>query len=217
MIKSIKYSKVSLNKITGKTNSPNFCGASWSDEDIDFIRKEIKTHYIKEQNHTCVYCRQVFKSNNGRTWDIEHIISREAVHEFMFEPKNLCVACPDCNQRKGAGKVTNSKARKNLPSKPTDYFIVHPHFDNYEQHIEAIKPGEFYFSKSSKGEFTISLCGLNRFYEFAGYDPAVAANDLILQYADLLSKTQDHEKRKFLLREISALTLKELLVDEENE
>ncbi|MVX97738.1 HNH endonuclease [Enterobacteriaceae bacterium 8376wB9] len=217
MITSIKFSKRSLDKISEKTELPDFCGSSWADEDIDFIRKEIKDYYIKEQSHTCVYCKQVFKSNNGRAWDIEHIISREAVHEFMFEPENLCVSCLDCNKRKGVGKVTKSKARKKMPSKANDYFIVHPHFDNYEHHIEAVKPGEFYFSKSAKGEFTISLCGLNRFYEFAGYDPAVAADDLILQYSDLLSKTQDHDKRKYLLRQISALALKELLVADEND
>lgn len=213
-MKAIKLSLDSTDKINKKMSREGFNGASWSDDDIASVRKEIKEFYIQEQNYTCVYCKQVFKSKYGRVWDVEHIISRESVCEFMFEPLNLCVACPECNQRKGNGKVTNSTAKKNLPVGSEQYSIVHPHFDNYQDHIEAIKPGEFYFSKTKKGECTIALCGLNRFYEYGGYTPAVAANDMIFHYASLLSSTDNEDKVKFLLREISFLALKQLVADE---
>ncbi|MNG57902.1 HNH endonuclease [compost metagenome] len=215
-MRAINYSDKAIEKINEKLQDVDFCGGSWSDEDLEFIRKEIKDFYIKEQRHTCIYCRQVFKSNNGRIWDVEHVVSRESVHEFMFEPKNLCVSCPECNQRKGANKVTNSKARKRLPSNSMDYAIVHPHFDDYQEHIEAIKPGEFYVSKTKKGEKTIAICGLNRFYEFAGYDQAVTANNQIFQYATLLSNTDNEEQRKNLLREIAALAIGQLVAVEAN-
>lgn len=216
MLNEIIYSEEALVKIREKINSNDFCGAQWSDEDVNFIRKEIKDHYIKVQNHTCVYCKQVIKSNNGRLWDVEHIISRESTHEFMFEPKNLCVACPECNNRKGANKVTLSKARKRLPIKSTEYFIIHPHFDNYDDHIEAVKPGEFYISKTLKGEKTISMCGLNRFYEFAGYNESVISNNQILQYANMLSDIKDEAQIKICLRNIATLALRQLVVTEEH-
>lgn len=216
MLNEISYSDKALIKIEDKLKSNDFCGACWSDDDIDFIRKEIKDHYIKTQNYTCVYCKQIIKSTNGRVWDIEHIISRESVHEFMFEPKNLCTACPECNNRKGANKVTQSKARKRLPVKSEDYSIVHPHFDNYDEHIEAIKPGEFYISKSHKGEKTISMCGLNRFYEFAGYNEAVTSNNQILQYANMLSNIKDETQMKICLRNIATLALRQLVVSEDD-
>ncbi|WP_140919035.1 HNH endonuclease [Limnobaculum xujianqingii] len=210
MINSILYSLEALNKIAEKLQDKNFSRASWSDEDIDFIRKEIKIFYLKEQKNKCVYCKQITKSHNGRQWDVEHIISRESVHEFMFEPKNLCVACPDCNQRKGINKVTYSKAKKRLPLNSSDYYIVHPHFDNYEQHIDAIYPGEFYMAKTEKGEKTITICGLNRFHEFVGYDPAVATDNRILQFASQLPNIKDEHERSCLLREIATLALRQL-------
>ncbi|NIG16790.1 HNH endonuclease [Pantoea sp. Cy-640] len=216
MLDEVNYSEKALLKIKEKLKSNGFCGSYWSDDDIDFIRKEIKYHYIKAQAYTCVYCKQVIKSTNGRVWDIEHIISRELACEFMFEPKNLCAACPECNHRKGAHRVTQSKARRRLPSKSDDYSIVHPHFDNYDEHIEAIKPGEFYISKTQKGEKTISLCGLNRFYEFAGYDEAVTSNNQILQYANMLSNIKDESQKKICLRNIATLAIRQLLVNSDD-
>lgn len=212
-MKLINYTDKAVEKISLKVKEEGFCGASWSDDDLDFVRKEIKDYYIKEQDYVCVYCRQNLKSNNGRVWDVEHIISRESVHEFMFTPENLCVSCPDCNQRKGDSRITSSKARKKLPSESRFYSIIHPHFDRYSDHVDAVKPGEFYISKTKKGENTISICGLNRFYEYAGYNTAVAADDMILQYAGLLSKIDDEKKKMEILREIAALALRQLVVN----
>ncbi|MDC9582789.1 HNH endonuclease [Xenorhabdus sp. PR6a] len=210
MINEIIYSEHSSKKISEKMEEENFCGRNWGDDDLEVVRREIKDFYIREQKHTCAYCKQEIRSNNGRHWDIEHIISRESVHEFMFEPKNLCVSCPECNQRKGPNKVTHSKARKKPPLNSLDYFIVHPHLDNYEDHIEPVKIGEFYFSKSEKGEKTISICGLNRFYEFAGYNQAVTTDNQILQFANLLSDTTNENQRKSLLRDIATVALRQL-------
>ena len=53
----------------------------------------------------------------------------------MFEPKNLCVSCIDCNLEKKDKKVTISKAKKKLPNNSSDYLIVHPHFDTYNDKI----------------------------------------------------------------------------------
>ncbi|WP_145494576.1 HNH endonuclease [Yersinia massiliensis] len=198
-------------KIIEKINADNFCGKSWGDEDLADIRTAIKLYYILEQNYTCVYCQQVTKSTNGRHWDIEHIISRESAAKFMFESKNLCVTCPDCNIKKGVSKVTNSKAIRKLPLNSNDYFIIHPHIDNYEEHIEVIRVGEFYFAKSEKGEKTISLCGLNRFYKFVGYDSAVSLDSRIMLLASMISDAKNQAERNDIMREITTLTLTALI------
>lgn len=61
-----------------------FCSDSWSDNDISDIKESIKQFYIPEQNHICPYCQQRFLTNNGRQWDIEHIIPRQTQVGFMF-------------------------------------------------------------------------------------------------------------------------------------
>jgi len=111
MINPYVYSNDNDSRVKRKVSEPGFCGNSWSDNDIEDIREDIKRHYIAEQKYTCFYCMQVLKTNNGRVWDIEHIIPRETEKNFMFYPLNLCVSCIDCNSKKGIKKVTNSKAK----------------------------------------------------------------------------------------------------------
>jgi len=139
-------------------------GEDWSKGDFDPIRKSIKLHYRKEQNYTCPYCKVKNPVTHGMAWDIEHIIPKDKKPLFMFEPKNLCVSCKDCNGAKGNKEVLVNSRRKTFPSKSSDYKIVHPHLDDYEKHIDAVCPGDLYRPLSEKGEFTIVTCRLLRFY-----------------------------------------------------
>ncbi|MBW5891960.1 HNH endonuclease [Pectobacterium polaris] len=210
-MRAISYSQEHLDIIKEKMLEANFCGGSWSDQNLEEVKAAIKNFYIREQNNTCVYCKQLIRSNNGRLWDIEHIIPRDSSIYFMFEPLNLCVTCPDCNVRKGASKVTGSKAKKKLPKKSINYMIIHPHFDTYDEHIEIIELGEFYQAKSKKGERTMYCCGLNRFYEYAGYDKSVSSDNLILKLANKLADVENEDDKDKLLREIAAHALRQLI------
>lgn len=139
-------------------------GDNWSNEEFADIKIKIKNHYKVEQNYTCPYCKVIYPITHGMVWDIEHIIAKDKKPQFMLEPQNLCVACKDCNGAKSSKEVLVNKDRVTFPVRSSDYKIIHPHFDQYEQHINAILPGDFYRPLSCKGEFTIVTCRLLRFY-----------------------------------------------------
>lgn len=173
---AVNYDDDELELIDQTKNDNNFNPKTWEDESLSNLKKKIKKHYLLKQKNTCPYCRVKNKTDHGRAWDIEHIIPRDHEKNFMFEPKNLCVSCIDCNGRKKAQKVTTSKAEVHLPTNKNSYLIVHPHFDDYDQHILVIKEGLFYIPRrpddeeiKPKGEKTIEVFGLNRFYKYAEY------------------------------------------------
>ncbi|MDM5264576.1 HNH endonuclease [Sulfurovum sp. XTW-4] len=203
----VQFDASDLTLINSKITSPSFTSNNWSDSDLSDLKDKIKTHYLKVQGNKCPYCQQIIRSSNGRYWDIEHIISRATQKNFMFEPQNLCVSCVDCNSRKSNKKTTTSKASQNLPTNTKLYLIIHPHFDIYEEHIMTIKAGFYYLSLKPKGEKTIEICGLNRFYEFAEYNDDVADDDRIFLLSERLVKEQDPKKKLALRKEIAYLAL----------
>ncbi|MCA0057663.1 HNH endonuclease [Mesorhizobium sp. B261B1A] len=133
----------------------------WNDPVINPVRAEIKDHYIAEQNRRCCYCNREYPTNNKAVWDGEHIIAKSLAPRFMFEPRNLAASCKDCNIAKGEDEVRVDPDRKSFPDQPQHYIIVHPHFDNYDDHIrwygDAVKP------LSPKGGELVGMCKLWRF------------------------------------------------------
>lgn len=188
----------------------SFTHDNWGIDDFESIRKKIKQHYITQQGYKCAYCKQDIRSNHGRVWDVEHIIPKSAVKDFMFEPKNLCVVCIDCNFEKKHKEVTSSTAKKKYPDNSEQYFIAHPHFDRYEQHVNVIEAGMYYLPFDLKGEKTIEVCRLNRFWQFAGYGDEVDVVEEIAFLSDKLASTKSEAMRDRILKEITAVSLKEL-------
>jgi len=133
----------------------------WSNDEAKKVKKEIKDHYIKEQQYKCAYCSQLNQTENHAVWDAEHIISQNMNPKFMFEPRNLAVSCKDCNITKGEKEPRKNKNRITFPVKSSDYIIVHPHFDDYDDYIGWAYP--VCFPKGPKGQKTIEMCGLLRF------------------------------------------------------
>jgi hypothetical protein len=166
----------------------------WSSDEVDFIRGEAKDYYKKIQQYECCYCRHTITIKHSGVWDIEHIVSRSENVGFMFNPKNLCVACKDCNGIKSDTKVLVNPAAKHYPTRSDSFRIVHAHLDPYEIHIDNFR-GRIYLPKSRKGEFTIATCRLNRFYyEELGYDPLVENDDYIMLLAERLAKSTPAER-----------------------
>ncbi|TGQ80252.1 hypothetical protein EN850_13295 [Mesorhizobium sp. M8A.F.Ca.ET.207.01.1.1] len=136
-------------------------GSYWSEDEVSPVRKEIKDHYIQEQNQRCCYCLVEIPTGNNAVWDGEHIISRDGAPRFMFEPVNLCISCKDCNGSKRELEVRKNPARKSFPSKSEHYKIVHPHLDPYAEHIRWF--GKVVSPLSKKGVETVAMCDLTRF------------------------------------------------------
>ncbi|WP_404365821.1 hypothetical protein AB5I39_09650 [Sphingomonas sp. MMS24-J45] len=141
----------------------------WSADEVNPVRKVIKDHYIGEQQQRCCYCQHLLETNNNAVWDGEHVISREAKPQFMFEARNLAVACKDCNIAKREQNVLKNKDRITFPVKSSDYLIVHPHFDTYGDHLiwygVVVAAAS---SDSAKGTATIGMCNLTRYSKQCG-------------------------------------------------
>lgn len=162
----VKYSAGSVTLVQNYEALPaaSKTASYWSEAVVSGVRKEIKDHYIREQSYRCCYCQHVIDSPNNAVWDAEHVISRSARPEFMFEPLNLAVACKDCNLAKLEENVLKNPKRKTFPKKSDDYLIVHPHFDDYDDHIlwfgPVVSPTGI---GSGKGTATIVTCKLYRY------------------------------------------------------
>lgn len=136
---------------------PNY----WGDGAINAVRAEIKEHYITEQNRRCCYCGREYPTDNKAVWDGEHIIAKSIAPHFMFEPHNLAASCKDCNIAKGEVEVRINPTRKSFPDQSKHYKIVHPHFDNYHDHIRWY--GDVVRPLSAKGGELVGMCKLWRF------------------------------------------------------
>ncbi|MEZ9796333.1 HNH endonuclease [Vibrio cyclitrophicus] len=181
----VVYSEGELTLVNDFNQRDDISGNDWGSDEFNDIRMSIKSHYKIEQNYKCPYCAVEYPINHGMVWDIEHIVSKDKKVQFMFEPRNLCVACKDCNGAKGSEEVLVNPNRIRFPSSSQNYKIIHPHFDTYHEHINAIVPGDFYRPLSEKGEFTIITCRLLRFYGVVQREqPEQDINDLALALID---------------------------------
>ncbi|MDP2009886.1 MAG: HNH endonuclease signature motif containing protein [Phenylobacterium sp.] len=136
----------------------------WDDEEITPIRQSMKRHYIEIQERICAYCKKTYDVGHLAAWSLDHIIPRETFPEFTFRPENLAATCLDCNTYKSNRPVLVGTRRPvNPPRTSAKYMIVHPWVDNYRNHI--VRRGEyFYDSRSPKGDYTIYICRLSRFF-----------------------------------------------------
>jgi hypothetical protein len=178
-------------------------GGVWesTDQPIINIRKAIKDYYIIAQDYTCPYCRQRMEVNHNAAWDAEHIIPKKTHPQFIFEPLNLCVSCKDCNNEKRDKSVLENNQRKTFPNRCEDYTIVHPHFDDFFEHIRVIETAAYYLPLSDKGRRTIEKCGLLRFtYKFSNYGNTSTENkETILKLANTLQEaTSPQEENAYL-------------------
>ena len=156
----------------------------WNSVEIEAIRKEIKQHYKDEQKYICSYCRQQIKVEHSMIWDIEHIVAKSSHPQFMFEPKNLCLACKDCNVNKGAQNVLKKEKTNKYPTGSEEFYIIHPHFDRYTDHITKLGENVF-VPRTEKGIFTANCCGLFRFsLESAGWNGQIAKSPKLLEAAN---------------------------------
>ncbi|MDM9638024.1 hypothetical protein ABFP31_00930 [Acinetobacter nosocomialis] len=140
---------------------------------MDTIKGKIRAYFLPRQNNECCYCKMLKQEKNGKVWNIEHVFPREKYPQFTFIPENLAISCLECNGFKLAQDVkSNSKPIKNYPRTGFNIKIIHPHFDDYNEHIKVTRApdGKIFhtpINKSKKGRNTIVMCNLFRFQEEA--------------------------------------------------
>jgi uncharacterized protein (TIGR02646 family) len=163
----IEHSPKHQTLIKEKLEDPLFTHKNWLDPDLASLRSSIRNHYRKQQVGLCAYCKNELSLKAVGNARIEHIVPKSKRRDFIFESKNLCVICDDCNTIKSNQDVSNSAPnplKKNItkqyPRSSGAFLIVHPHFDKWEEHI--VKFNTVYVDKTDKGSFTIGACVLNR-------------------------------------------------------
>lgn len=148
----------------------------WMDDSIDSLKRAIKKHYVLAQGYTCCYCRQAYPVLHLMAWTTDHVVPRTTHPQFMFTPLNLAAACHTCNQRKSAKQTLVGSSSAEYPSSGAGFFVIHPHFDVYADHIEL--GGINYVPLTDKGQWTYDACGLERFIEMKlGWPAATVADD----------------------------------------
>lgn len=143
-------------------------GGEWDNNDKE--NKKIKTYIRKQlslyQNNECTYCGLKL-DETGRT-EIEHIApkggkSRPKYPQFAYTTYNLVLACNLCNSpiKKGTFDTIDFLDKQNY--KNCTFKIVHPYFDNPDDHIECIEKGNkvLVVGKTDKGKKTIDVFKLD--------------------------------------------------------
>ena len=198
---AITYNEALSTTIKQKRVDPQFGPKTWSTDELQGLRTTIRSYYRQVQHGLCAYCKQPVSLQSAANCHVEHIAPKSLYPEFMFEPKNLCVVCADCNEIKRNQEVTatvpdtvkDGPARKRYPRSSAAFKIVHPHFDIYDEHIERIH--RFYVDLTPKGHFTIGACRLNRFVQAHGWtSPAYDEASVAQVMTEWLQATQDTEK-----------------------
>ncbi|WP_141399570.1 HNH endonuclease [Rhizobium sophoriradicis] len=159
-------------------------GKEWGSSAHDKAKAALKDALIEAQGGRCVYCQRLIKKEIGHS-EIDHILpklqsgdqdksnSNERANRrstagypaFTFFPKNLALTCKRCNQRKG---TFDARKRRDAPASTTyileeDYYEwVHPHIQNYSDHIEMVEGFIFHAKEASpNGDNVITICGLS--------------------------------------------------------
>jgi hypothetical protein len=144
-------------------NNPHNESAHWSLGCYNDLKRHIKEHYSIIQGDVCFYCKIGIRYG-AYGEPIEHIVPKDDRPQWMFEPKNLALSCYPCNTKKNADNTLSDAGRLavNYPIHSDGFSIYHPHFDNWNDHMEVF---HVYFIRpiSDKGRETFSVCDLFRF------------------------------------------------------
>ncbi|QBJ85477.1 hypothetical protein DDI74_04030 [Chryseobacterium gleum] len=129
---------------------------------------EFKTFYSRKQGHKCAYCRTKI-TPDGYTEPVEHITPRLLKPNWMFVIHNLVVSCSGCNSNKKTDNVLRNNENTyghnaaDCPNNSIEYRIFNPHYDKWSDHFEI---EDSYFLKpkpDTKGPYTYTKCGMNRY------------------------------------------------------
>lgn len=178
-------------------------GDYWNNAETVEVRAHIKAYYIAKQGTRCCYCNRHLGTTNHRAWDVEYVASRSVYPQFLFLPKNLAAACPDCNLKKGDKPSFVNEKRKTYPEGSDGFKIIHPHFDEFHDHI--LRKGLLYQAKTDKGKETIYTCDLLRFAVKYISWPNSAATDKFEKEVDLI--VEEGAAAEAALEEIAAAIL----------
>ncbi|WP_338546517.1 HNH endonuclease [Pseudomonas benzopyrenica] len=187
-----------------------FSYKDWSKDELMSLRSKVREFYRIEQKGVCPYCKGPISISAAGNATIEHILPKSKHIAFLFEPKNLCVICADCNLAKNDKSVINEEETETLngiaaqyPRASDRFKIVHPSIDEYDDHIE-IHRNKVYSDKTDKGGFTIQVCKLNRYTRKFGYEPEALSDYALFEQLKKFKEGTDLDRDEVMkkLREL---------------
>lgn len=197
---------------------------SWGDRVhiVTTFKKQLKSDLRNLQMAQCCFCRRQFADNN--TVHIEHFVDKSVYSAYTFEIRNLALACGTCNGAKNGhtlhlssqlrhraerhGKLHSSwcpaltpalVAGSPYPDAAASFRWVHPHFDDYSDHIELSR-GWIYKRLTLKGYRTIRGAKLNQIAALekraADERQAARGDDVMSVLAGQFSELSDDDLRE---------------------
>jgi uncharacterized protein (TIGR02646 family) len=168
IIEPYKFTEEENSLIKSIRETPGFTHTDWGSARLLDLRRNIRKHYRKKQKGLCAFCKEPLSLHSSQNCNIEHLLHKSGYLDFIFEPKNLCLLCADCNEIKRAQEIINEVpkftkgAAKKYPRTAERFLAYHPHFDKWDENI--IKFHKAYIDRTKKGSYTIYICNLNRFF-----------------------------------------------------
>ncbi|MFQ1636578.1 HNH endonuclease [Aeromonas veronii] len=201
----VVFSADILTLIAEKLSDNGFSHECWGDESLLPLRQAVRNHYREVQLGKCSYCQNPVSLRSASNCHVEHIAPKSKYLNFIFEPKNLCVVCADCNEIKREQEVlnevpdtiVNGEQRIQYPRSSNAFKVVHPHFDKYDEHIVIFNG--YYVDLSIKGHFTIGACKLNRhLHEFGWEQNCINEDDISEQMNAYLESVDTIDRHRAL-------------------
>lgn len=176
----------------------------WKKKCFNYIKEKMKRNLHKKQGGRCYYCKSKL---NYAICDphLDHILDKKHYERFGFHTKNLTLTCPKCNNKKSITNVLKkNKLNKYYPRKSEDFTIVHPYFDDYNDHLEKLDDLIITW-KTQKGKETIKVCKLDRIDLVIGYaeEKGLDKKDKITKLAILLTRSYDPQREKVIKNQIN--------------
>lgn len=145
-----------------------YVGGEWdnTEQEIKDFKALVRHDLLKAQNNCCAYCGLPF-DETGKI-EIEHFAPKGGAKrpkhvEFTFEVENLYLSCNLCNSPIKKGVKDTISVKDPNKYKNCIFNIVHPRYDNPNDHYEWLKTIEAIFiqKKSVKGKESIRLFKLD--------------------------------------------------------
>jgi len=207
----IVFSESEKKIIKEKLGSDSFNHNEWGLEDLALIRSSIRKFYRNAQGGKCAFCKKYVSLQSASNAQVEHILPKSKYLNFIFEPKNLCVICADCNEKKGDHDsfflCDDVLTRTNIiryPRSSNAFKIVHPHFDDYYENIKIFND-YIYIGLTDKGHATVGACKLNKYLQEFGWPNECHSLDEMLDLASDILEADDPLRQVNLLNRLGAM------------
>lgn len=110
--------------------------AAWKTKkkNIKIFKEIVMKHGLLEQKNRCVWCTLGIGSRARRTPHRDHIAPKEPYSTWTFEVLNIAISCEYCNGFAVKSSLDTVNKISTVYSE-IEWRIIHPYFDNTEEHI----------------------------------------------------------------------------------